>query len=440
MSYYFFRTDSQYGEGDADGTDWDDAYPYSDFETALESGSGGDNFYVGAPAFTQSVIDWQYRDSKWSPTASGTATDPLRIYFGSIGARINTNQFDLMPKIMNYGDNKTYPVSTGDFDNTDISIYMTGNYCNWAGFNMEDHGIAIEMVNNIVGVKFSDCYFRNCTYCITGVPSGQDDYDGWSNVLIENVYGVDIGNTLVQIPPNSTNVTVRNFSFDNSSVQEFQSRPINVRSACTNIVIEDGEINGSTSMYQYDNAGVPYAADTYLQGDGISTEEGDTITIRRVKCTNCTDRGFDIKTTTAMLYDCTATNCKSGVCLWGADSECHRCYVTNPRGNANDEGRCFQSVNTGQKFVDCVGILGENYVEGIFSLYNDGLVIKGGRYEFNEDRYWFMVNRGTAAINVNLYNVEINGTKYTQTVTIPVSYSWNPISGFTERDVEASSN
>ncbi len=86
----------------------------------------------------------------------------------------------------------------------------------------------------------------------------------------------------------------------------------------------------------------------YVQGDGIVCERGTIdVTIRNCHASGMGDGGFDLKTTSVTMEDCSTDSCKFGARIWAeGNNVIQRCDFRNPISRNDTQGACIQAGGT----------------------------------------------------------------------------------------------
>jgi hypothetical protein len=86
----------------------------------------------------------------------------------------------------------------------------------------------------------------------------------------------------------------------------------------------------------------------YVQGDGIVCERGTVdVTIRKCQASAMGDGGFDLKTTSVTMEDCSTDSCKFGARIWAQGKNViRRCDFRNPVSRNDTQGACIQAGGT----------------------------------------------------------------------------------------------
>ena len=402
-----------------DGSLWSKAKRIKDFKSDYATGVANDHFYFGADPQYQH-IEYTGDDTIRLNNNSGTNELAMYVMAGEKGNQINTN---LINKCFVWCGTRHFPYhrELSSADDGGVFMELFSDYHIVSGFQIKNYSSGLWLKGSCEGSVISDWEFENVEYCIRSEISTP-----LSNVTFENIHAKQVGFTLIRLEDNVSNINIRNFSIFGRANETTTFRGINIRNNHSNVTIENGVVRGAINGYGSNN--LPDDDFGYNQGDGISLEIGSNTIIRRVTCSDCTDRAFDVKAD--VLYeDCTALRVKIGMAAWN-DGVFNRCVVSNLLGNSNNEGIGLQCLGTSSNYEinECkVTLINKSYVNykkqlAIFA--NGTIVVNGGEY-IVPDGQIFLLSKADNT-NVTLNNVKINGKYYTASVTLGDEEEYNP--------------
>lgn len=403
---------------DMDGDDWRTAYPMHQFLAKYgftDRANPGDDYFIGTDP--QRIEDF-YRVYSYNLNRSTTqngVTERIAFNFGSWGA---FNGQWLSQAAFKFVGGRDEP-HTREGEDGDALFKLPVSYYTFRGLRAKNYGNVFEMTASLTNMGFFDIFVENVNAVI--YPDGEFNLN---DVVIDNVHAINAATGLILIKDNSLNVTIRNFSITNDTNEDGEFRGINIHDNCSNILIEDGTMRGGIDLWIGQEPKDGYGV--FTQGDGLSIEDsnvnndndpyfkGFNVIVRRVHISDMTDRGMDLKPR-SLVEDCSITNTKRGMTLWGDGSIAKRCAVKSPRRSGNNSGLCYLIVGDNVILDNCQGNSAGFQVDAIVLISTGGtLTVSGGEYTTLDGKRVFLFSSSGATLI--LKNVTINGVVYNETI------------------------
>lgn len=222
----------------------------------------------------------------------------------------------------------------------------------------------------------SNMTIRNCQFLNLGNGAVRANLPT-DNLIVEDCAGSNLYRFLEDTSSNSTSPAVlSNFALRRLTARDLDHGMTRIRYGSHSGIIEDVAAYGSDQCdsycvgFQLDGEAhdISYVraqahgfretgrpSDSYWNGDGFSDERGNRA-IRYSACTatQCTDGGFDLKSTDVYLENCIAQQNKRNYRLWG-NGELRGCRSENPQyygGTGKTAHFSFHGGNVGKFVLD----------------------------------------------------------------------------------------
>lgn len=145
---------------------------------------------------------------------------------------------------------------------------------------------------------------------------------------------------------------------------------------------------------------------SYWNGDGVSTESGNTnITLRNLLVAKFTDGGVDMKSSGNTLDNLISYDCKRGVRLWGGGVYNDPIWVVSPRKRGGGGGACGvgsfgQTIGGLSTFGDLHIDMPESTGAVLLTVDNGQIHVAGGSIKYADDGALTSVENSAAAATV----------------------------------------
>jgi len=411
-----------------DGDGWDAPLGFLYLPAALRNRGSQDSIFVGCDP--QILRDRYVGKTKYQLDNGGEfrALENLPVFlqveFGNIGSRLETA---LSTDSWYFMGSRPFPFRrAGAYDGEDLFTLNADNI-QFYGMKCKNVKTGVRCARNSQFIYIRDIRVENAERGIHF-----DNVTLVSSIIDGGVFK-NIARQAIQIGTNY-DCRISNITVLNNNNEDGQQAGIRVLGSSQNLLIEDVTITSSMDTWvgaePLDPLGTQDAnnSSNYTQGDGVTVESGNNVTIRRVITTFACDRIVDCKADNSLIEYCGGIASKSAITAWGDNVVVRHCSVKSPQwyGNAGTVG--YQMMGDNGLLENCELFMWEDRNNQAVGLRRgDRLVIRNCKFEIPRGSLFLRAvtnndtSRNSEDAIVVVENTVVNGVLINQTFAISPS-------------------